>query len=217
MPVIIRVDGKAFHTWTRGMAKPFDHTLMGWINLVAIDLCKEVSGAAIAYVQSDEISLLVHGYRRFGSQPWLANRVQKMASIAAARASATMTYVSGRAAMFDARVFILPEADVVNYFVWRQQDWTRNSIQMLARSIYSHAACRGKNQSQLQDMIHETGANWNDLAPDLKRGRCVLRRPDPTIPERTHWAVDDKPPIFTQDRGYIEQHLALVEGGPDHA
>jgi len=140
-PVIMRVDGRAFHTWTRGCEKPFDETLIGAMNDCAISLCKEIQGAQVAYVQSDEISILIHGYKRFNSETWFGNQVQKMCSVAAGITSVAMSFESmkmfGRykVAHFDARVFIVPESDVVNYFLWRQNDWTRNSVQMLARSL----------------------------------------------------------------------------------
>lgn len=62
MPVIMRVDGRAFHTYTRGCSRPFDEALIGAIDQVAIALCDEIQGAQIAYVQSDDISILIHDY-----------------------------------------------------------------------------------------------------------------------------------------------------------
>src|SRR6185295_8112555 len=104
-----------------------------------------------------------------------------------------------RPAYFDARVFVLPESEVANYFIWRQQDATRNSIQMAAKSLYSQAELHGKNTSQLQDMIHAKGQNWNDLPAGLKRGRCAVRHTYSVAclaadgigkVERTQWVTD---------------------------
>lgn len=77
LPVIIRVDGKAFHTYTRGCKRPFDDRLSDVMVSTATKLCDEIQGAQLAYTQSDEISVLVHGYKKFKSQTWFDNQVQK--------------------------------------------------------------------------------------------------------------------------------------------
>lgn len=239
MPVLIRVDGKAFHTYTRSLkvaGQPVNTQLEHVMNLTAIKLCEEIQGAQIAYVQSDEISILVHNYKKLNSHSWFSNEVQKMVSVSAAIASATFTANSGliwgaqehsdtpdiRPAYFDSRVFVLPEAEVCNYFIWRQQDATRNSIQMLTRSLYSHKQCENKNSSQLQDMCVAVGRNWNDEPVSFKRGRCIVKKQDVAVrnvagrpisipAERWIWAVDNEIPIFTQNREYINKLLTVDE------
>lgn len=224
-PVIIRVDGKAFHTYARGCHKPFDNGLIAAMDHVALALCAEIDGAKLAYVQSDEISVLVHTYRTFEQVPWFANEVQKLVSITAGIASGVMTLVSPgvfhgetRRACFDSRAFVMPESDVNNYFVWRQRDWTRNSVQMLARSLYSHKECWGKSNAELQEMCFTKGCNWNDLATYLKRGRCVVKVPrvlpahgDRPEVVRGAWEVDREIPVFSQDHTYVER-LLVSEG-----
>lgn len=224
MPVIIRCDGKAFHTYTRGCARPFDATLGDVMLKTAMTLLNDIQGAQLAYTQSDEISVLVHGYKKFDSESWFDNQVQKMCSVAAGVASATFTALSFqigknqgeiRPAVFDARAFIVPEADVCNYFLWRQQDATRNSVQMLARSLYSHKECDGKNGNELQEMCFQKGKNWNDLEARWRRGACVYRgqtEPHPTMGHtKERVIVDLNIPIFSQDRDYINRHLALEQ------
>lgn len=214
MPVVIRVDGKAFHTLTRGCEKPFDERLMAHMNKAAIALCEEIQGAQLAYVQSDEISVLVHNYKRLKSEAWFDNELQKMVSVAASTAAVHFTLGFDTLATFDARAFVLPEAEVCNYFIWRQQDATRNSIQMATRAVYSHAQADGKNTSEMQEMLHAKGINWNDYPVACKRGRCVVREAfsvfdvDGQEIRRSRWVVQD-PPIFSQDRAYIERHLAV--------
>lgn len=214
MPVIIRVDGRAFHTLTRGLETPFDNDFIFVMNDVAEALCEEIQGAQMAYVQSDEISILVHSYKRHESQGWFGNEIQKMVSVSAAVASAVFTANSERIwdrpriAQFDSRVFVLPEAEVCNYFIWRQQDFERNSVQMLARSIYSHKECDQKNNAELQEMCWQKGHNWNNQPTEFKRGRCVYRF---STGNRYHWGLDTEIPQFKMDRDYIEQHLALEE------
>jgi tRNA(His) 5'-end guanylyltransferase len=219
MPIIMRVDGRAFHTFTRDAERPFDLNVLNCMVATAKALCSDVQGAQLAYLQSDEISILIHGYKRFASQAWFDNEVQKMCSVGASVATEAFNTAwrrakDHRAAHFDARVFILPESDVCNYFIWRQQDASRNSIQMLARSLYSHKECHLKNGSQLQEMCFQRGHNWNDLPTMWKRGCCVKRVVTRVSPmdgsvERTAWDPDFNIPVFTSDRSYVEQHLVL--------
>ena len=86
-PVIIRIDGKAFHTFTRGFKKPFDEILMKSMQETAKYLCENIQGAKIAYVQSDEISLLLVDYKNLNSSAWFDYEVQKICSIAASMAT----------------------------------------------------------------------------------------------------------------------------------
>jgi tRNA(His) 5'-end guanylyltransferase len=229
MPVIVRVDGRAFHTYTRGSERPFDSGLMEAMNKVAIRLCEEMANAVLAYVQSDEISVLLVDYKNPDTQPWFGGVLQKMCSIAASTAAVTMTLESPKwhprcldtmmaygpqGCDFDARAFVLPREEVCNYFIWRQQDWTRNSIQMLARSLYSHKELDGKDQAAMHEMCFQKGENWAHLSNELKNGRCIVRKPEafdiPAGPNkgqvitRHRWAVDHEMPILTRDRGYIE-------------
>lgn len=214
LPVILRIDGKNFHNWTKGLKKPFSDEFISQMNFVAMRLAHEISGARLAYVQSDEISILIHNYQTLQFQPWFENEFPKMVSISAGLASAEMTKVSGRVAVFDSRVFILPESEVANYFYWRQTDASRNSIQMLARSLYSHGECYGKNSTALQEMCWRKGQNWNDLPTHYRRGRCIVRENvyDPNLQiERSFWKVDNEIPIWVNEhRSYIED-LLLVD------
>ena len=207
IPVILRVDGKAFHTLTRACDRPFDEGLMRAMDRVAVALCEEAQGAALAFVQSDEVSVLLHNYRHLNTDAWFDNEVQKLASVSASIAAARFTQDWGPA-HFDARVFVLPEAEVCNYFIWRQQDASRNSLQMATRAFYSHREVEDKNTSEMHEMLHAKGVNWNDYPVGCKRGRAVVRA---TFEEggvaRHRWRVD-APPIFTEDRNYVERHLA---------
>jgi tRNA(His) guanylyltransferase len=241
MPVIMRIDGKAFHSYVKGTSpvgksvdKPFDKGLFDCMNDTAIALCKEVQGCRLAYVQSDEISLLLTNYQTVETQSWFDNNLSKMVSISASVASVTFTQNSWKIwgvdvtnedpfyltkeAYFDSRAFVMPKEDVCNYFLWRQQDATRNSVQMLARSLYSHKECENKNNSELQEMCFKKGVNWNDCPTSQKRGRCIVKRLSPLTrlnpktneyitTERSEWVVDDEIPIFSADRNYVEQYV----------
>lgn len=204
MPTIIRLDGKAFHTFTRGFARPFDLSFMQAMATVTEYLCRSVQTAVFGYTQSDEISLLLHPYQRLDSQPWFDNEIQKIVSVSASMASSILSRIYGREALFDARVFVLPEAEVVNYFIWRQQDASRNSLNMLAQSIYSHRQLQGRKSPDIHDMLMNRSINWNDLPTYQKRGTCL-------VPGEETWIVDQDCPIFSQDRQYIERLLTVCE------
>lgn len=209
MPVILRVDGKNFHGATRECERPFDKLLMHRMDEVAIALCEQAQGAVFAFVQSDEISVLLHNYRRLNSGSWFDNEVQKMVSVGAGIASSVMTAL-WKPVVFDARVFVLPEAEVTNYFIWRQQDATRNSVQMAARAVYSHKQLYGKNNADMQEMLFAKGINWNDYPDGCKRGRGVVREVFQREDVDRHRWVSEDPPVLTQDRDYIEKRLAVT-------
>jgi len=191
-PVVIRVDGKAFHTLTRYMKKPFDPMFITCMNLTASTLCREIQGSVFAYVQSDEISVLLCDYKKRNSDAWFNYNIQKMVSVSASIATSTFTkyfetfkdqFEQGAKEsfhrsrpIFDARCFSIPDmVEVANYFIWRQKDAERNSIQMLARSLYSHKELHQKSVSDMHDMLHTKGLNWNNLETRYKRGGLYYR------------------------------------------
>lgn len=86
-PVIIRIDGKAFHTFTKGFERPFDHVLGNAMVKTMEYLCDNIQGCIFGYTQSDEISLVLSDYRKLNSDAWFDYEVQKMCSIAASMAT----------------------------------------------------------------------------------------------------------------------------------
>ncbi len=225
MPVILRIDGKAFHTYTRGCDRPFDQALGDVMVTTTKCLVETIQGTMLGYTQSDEISLLLHGYKKFDSQPWFDNQLQKMVSVAAGCASAVFTAESYkiwagrekegiRPAIFDCRAFVVPEADVCNYFLWRQQDALRNSVQMLARSLYSHKQLENVNVHELKDMCAAKGTPWDSIALRWQRGCCVRRgQTEPHFMGHTKESVirDFAIPLFNENRENINDLLKLEE------
>lgn len=213
MPVLLRLDGKAFHTLTRGMEKPADPFFQTAMWETAKALCTEIQGCQIAYVQSDEITLLLVDYQTIKTQGWFDYEVQKMCSIAGSLASVAFTQALGKRGLFDCRAWNLPAAEVVNCFIWRQQDATRNSISGLAQAHFSHKELHGKSTSVMQEMLHGKGINWNDCPIPQKRGVCVVKEsydmsgPDGEGVQRTRWVLDSEIPIFTQDRAYLQRFV----------
>ena len=83
MPVAIRIDGKAFHTFTRGFKKPFDEVLIKTMQETTKYLCENIQGCVLGYTQSDEISLVLVDYQKLDTSAWFDYEVQKICSIAA--------------------------------------------------------------------------------------------------------------------------------------
>ena len=207
IPMIIRVDGKAFHTLLKNALKQWDEHVHRVMSLTTRVLCEEIGGAQLGYTQSDEISILVQDYKNLNTQPWFDKNVQKITSVSASIATAAFNRafnLNDNYALFDARVFVLPKEEVCNYFLWRQQDATKNSIQSLARSVFSHSELHGLNSAKLQEKLHsELKINWNDCETWQKRGLCVKKD------NNGDWRCDFEIPIFSQDREYIERYVNI--------
>lgn len=208
-PVIVRVDGKAFHTYTQGM-EVFDQGMEACRSSVMSFLSRNIQNAVFAYCQSDEISILLKDWTTLTTQPYFGNKQSKIESVIASMATAVWNrhaniYLPEKQhnqfALFDARAFNVPMEEVCNYFVWRQQDATRNSIQMLGRKHFSHKQLHKKNTNQIQEMLlTKKDINWNDIEIWKRRGSCYI-----------NGQYDSEPPIFTKDRDYINQLLKPEE------
>ena len=201
---VVRCDGKAFHTFTRHCEKPHDQALADAMDDAAMALCHEAQGVCFGYVQSDELSIVMQDFAEIHTAAWFDGNAQKIASVAASVVTAAFAAsytVRPPMAVFDARVFTIPDpVEVENYFIWRQNDASRNSIQGLCQSHFSHKQLHGKSQADMHEMLHGIGLNWNDLPADQKRGRGIVRG------ERG-WAVDGEIPVWTQDRTWLTSRI----------
>lgn len=179
--VIVRVDGKAFHTFTKGCQKPFDEGIMQAMDLALVATAEEMQGFKLGYTQSDEATFLISDFENIDTQGWFDYDLNKIVSISASLFTAYFNLFYGRTrrfdqrghtpAFFDSRAFVVPEGDAPNIFVWRQQDWERNSVQMLARAHFSHRQCHGKKIPDLHEMLHEISVNWTkDCTPRERNG-----------------------------------------------
>lgn len=220
MPVIIRIDGCHFHTFTRGFNKPFDEVMAKAMWKTTVSLCQKIQGCVMGYTQSDEISLVLCDYQTYETEGWYNYQVQKICSVAASLAtlyfnkyfeelamfncydfSDEQRYMTAEGASFDARCFNLSKEEVCNYLIWRQQDATRNSIQAMAQSLYSQKEIQGLSCNALQNkMLTEKNVNWNNLCVCLKRGAAVTK-------VNGVWTVDLSTPIFSENRNYIEEKI----------
>lgn len=193
-------------------------------------LCENIQGCKLGYTQSDEITLLLTDYDTLTTDAWFDNSVQKICSVSASMATmafnkyfmkyadayidATMYFQDADIekqylealerktgiAMFDSRCFNIPEDEVTNCLVWRQQDATRNAIQMLGQCNFSHKELHKKSCNDIQDMLMtQKSINFNDMPTEFKRGVCCRKD------ENGKWFIDTEIPIFTQDREYVEK------------
>lgn len=175
-PLIIRVDGRAFHTYCRGKNKPFDKELIDGMVTAARKTANEMQGFKLAYVQSDECTFLLTDYDTLDTQGWFDYELNKVVSIAASAFTFYFAQYMGvdEPAMFDARAFIVPAEDVPNVFIWRQRDWERNSLQMVARHSYSQKELEGKKTDELHELLFQKGINWAHLLPVFKNGTYIF-------------------------------------------
>lgn len=181
IPIIARIDGRAFHTYTKFMNKPFDMPLHeAMLDTASYLLTK--SNPVIAYTQSDEISLifLAEDYK---SDVFFSGKVYKMQSVLASMATRAFQYPGARyLPEFDCRVFNVPnKEEAINYLIWREQDAVRNSIQALGQAYFSHKQLHGLNMNLVkQKLLEEKNVSWEALYPKIKNGTYIRRAANST-------------------------------------
>jgi tRNA(His) 5'-end guanylyltransferase len=198
VPVIARLDGRAFHTYTRGMKRPFDERMQYMMRNTTSGLVAEFH-ALVGYTQSDEITLV-------WDKPTLFDgRFQKLTSVLAGYASATFMrehILTGgfysQTPCFDCRVFQVNNLDdALDVLAWREDDAVKNSVAMAAQSVYSHKQLMNKHRGDMMDMLHAKGINWNDYPAHFKRGIYLKRIvEDRTLTEAERDAIPEahRPP-----------------------
>lgn len=186
LPLLARLDGRAFHTFTRGLRRPYDEAM----SRSMIETARQLVGkthAAVGYTQSDEITLAWHQPGEH-SQLMFNGRFQKLASVLAGLASVAfykeiaqrLPSKAGELPHFDCRVWQVPTIrDAIDVFIWREDDATKNSIAMAAQSVCSHKELHGKHTGDMQEMLHDKGINWNDYPAFFKRGTYLQRKTSP--------------------------------------
>lgn len=178
IPIIARLDGVAFHSYTKGLKRPYDEALSNAM-IKTTKYLAESSNALIGYTQSDEISLmwLVDG---FENQMWFNGKVQKLISILSSLCSVKFNSLredyTERIGVFDCRVWNVPtKEEAYNYFLWRERDASKNSITMAASVYYSHKELHGKHSNEKQELLFQKGINWNDYPAFFKRGSFIKK------------------------------------------
>ena len=213
LPVIVRLDGKNFsHMIKNKFQKPFDDDFIRMMNETAEYVCKNVQGCKFAYVQSDEISLLI--LNDSYSEPWFDNNLSKILSITSSLATAKFNQLmmcyqlnkhtydedeiglfgpndclrlieNSQLYQFDSRAFVIPNNEIINYFLYRQNDCLKNSKQQTAQTYLSHKELLGKNTDEQIALLKTTkGVDWNELPNDRKYGRFIWK-------EEVHLVSDD--------------------------
>jgi tRNA(His) 5'-end guanylyltransferase len=232
-PVIIRIDQKCGHSFTKGFDKPFDAIYVQAMQETMRCLCEEVQNASLGYTQSDEISLLLIDYKNLNSEAYFDYEVQKLCSVIASKATRHFNKIFRNLvnnynnihydldedftkkcnlyrsrcdeAEFDCRCFNIPENDCTNYFYWRQIDAIRNSINMVGQANFSAKELHGKSCNMVQKMLLDKGINWDEFNTYLKRGSCCIKTD-------VGWIIDKGIPEFVgEGRDYIDKLVFINE------
>jgi tRNA(His) guanylyltransferase len=204
-PLVARLDGRAFHTFTRGLKRPYDHG-MSMAMIETARFLVEETRALVGYTQSDEITLAWYEAADSVSEYLFDGRFQKLASVLAGMASARFVqlcaqWLPGKATEtphFDARVWQVPAlADAMDVFVWREDDAAKNSITMAAGAYYTDGELDGKNGDVKREMLRAKGVSWEELPSFFQRGTYLQRRTSEralTAEERARIPEAHRPP-----------------------
>ncbi len=175
--VVLRLDGKAFHSYTRGLERPYDLAFMNDMDATCAYLCSEISGVKFGYVQSDEISLIIPSSET--SEFWFDGQVQKMVSVSAGMASAKLSQLRfdfGKIAVFDSRVFALPDVDeLLEYLRFRIFDASKNAITMAASTVKSHKELNRVSTRERAAILEDSGFPVDSLPESFRFGRLIVR------------------------------------------
>lgn len=213
IPIYGRLDGKSFSKFTKVFKYPYDAKFREVFDNVSKFLVEEFN-VDLVYHQSDEISFCWLSDPEDNKEIIFGGKVQKIVSVLAAKVSSRFViealemfpehkeHIIKNTPAFDCRVFNVPNlSELANEFVWREKDCTRNSLSMLASSMYSHKQLMGKSSADKHDMIHTKGDNWNNWPVAFKRGHYLrkenykLDENDPDSPIRSKVVVVEHPPI----------------------
>lgn len=224
LPIVVRIDGKAFHSWTKKSKcqKPFDLDLIKLMQNTTKFLCENISGCVCGYCQSDEISLLLINTQTNQTQPWFDNRLQKIVSVVSSLATCYFNENNNLQvkipAFFDSRAFVVPEKDILNYFIWRQRDAIRNSISTVSHSFFSPKELHKKNSVQQLEMCKSIYVNWEDFPNNCKKGSLVYKvmSDKPLINKKTHevsyrkyFIIDENISLFEYNKDCIINKLLI--------
>lgn len=235
--VCIRVDGRSFSQYTKGLNRPFDKGLMDDMDATAMFLCENIQNAKVGFVQSDEISVITFNANDLGTQTFFDGNIQKISSVVASMAtvkfnqlrwqkfiekkSMDLLSIENKLAMFDCRCWNVPNHwEAYNTLVWRQQDAIRNSISSVSQFHHSHKELHGKSQSDMHEMLHQKGINWaTDFTDGEKNGRVIVKESYITHEPndyngcsavRTRWVAKGAW-VFTKDEGKLLEMIPQYE------
>lgn len=226
MYTFVRIDGQSFKTYTKNLKRPFDDGLMEDMEEAAKYACSKIQGAKLAYVQSDEITILLTDFDDLDTDAWFDNEASKLTSLTASYVATKFNQLrliraiknnfsidaknglvksqpvldiiqKTKLADFDSRAFQLPtKTEVINYFIWRQQDIIRNSISSAARVHFGTKILEKVNSDGKIQMLKEKGIIWDEIDRYYKNGRLIYKD---TSSQRKEWTVTSLPK-FTEDK-----------------
>ena len=228
-PLILRIDGCHFHSFTKGFSKPYDAALAESMQETMRKLCENIQGVKFGYTQSDEISLVLTDYDSLNTTPWFGKNIQKMCSVAASMAtlffndafryySRTPEHynaIAHKTAIFDCRAFVIPKEEINNYFWWRQSDCIRNSISSYAQRFFSQRDLNSVSCDEMKQMLHEIGQDWEFMPDSYRKGVGCIKvsknkifthpvfKTTETVEKKT-WEIDNNVPIFHECPEYIK-------------
>lgn len=213
LPFIVRLDGNSFHTFTKGMDRPFD-VRMSDLMVSTTEYLVDKFGANIGYTQSDEITL---GF--FGQDNMMFDgRVLKLCTIMASHCSAFFNslveshFLVGVPSKvdygcFDARAFNLPTVnDMIENIMWRQTDATRNSLTMAAHAHFPQSQLHKAGKKAKHDMLMSIGINWNDYPYHFKRGTFVRKQ---KVLKHLDAETLAKIPVDKRPQGPVERNVVV--------
>ena len=193
---IIRIDGKNFSKYTKGLKDPYDEDMIRAMEETMKSLCKEIQGVKFGYTQSDEINLLLKDDDKPTTEAFYDNNIQKMASISASMTTAFFNHFMSmfsdhqELACFDARVFTIPQlVEFENYFIWINKDGIRNSINSYGRSVFSHKQLENKNTKEIIEMCSNENKEWEEEIEEYKYGSICYKKENLKDLDRKKWVV----------------------------
>lgn len=208
LPICVRLDGKSFHTWTRGLDKPFDKELMKCMEGTAFHLA-QYTNARVTYTQSDEITLILWE-EDYASEPIFGGKTHKLISLLAAYGTSVFnelawSRLAREDALFDARAWVVPNLDeAANVILWRNEDCIRNSMQSCAQAHFSPKQLHWKKLEELREMMRLNGDPWEERSLRERFGHYLVRSTESMGDHKTQEAIE---PVRLRD---IEDRVAFL-------
>lgn len=238
----IRLDGKSWHSYCRNLKKPFDEELIQDIDNAVIKILPQIQGAVFAYCQSDEISILLTDFKTPQTHAWFDGNIQKICSVSSSLMTAEFNLLRLKRlikddfiianipehftsesrynnAFFDSRVFTIPDRiEVMNYFIWRNQDCSRNSVSMVAQHNFSHGKLQNKSCAEMQEMLFkERNINWSEYPEHLKNGRLIIKEEyEMEYPHNSNEVIKRKKWVSTPAWKFTQDSKKLLDLIPEY-
>lgn len=192
--VMVMLDGRSFSRFTKKyFLRPFDISFINMMNKTAKYICENVENAKFAYVQSDEINIVLSDFDNEKTEAFFSYRLSKILSICASMASAKFNNLLGQFLLdnesiyslkdqplieFDCKAWNLPSFDeVYSSILYRQRDCVRNSIQQTAQTYFSHHKLNGLNVDEQKELLIKIyDVDWDKFDDGKRFGRFIIKK-----------------------------------------